>query len=546
MAKKQYISNTITRTARPRSKRLRELGSAAGGGSTVVINGSSSTGGTSTPAEPCHTHDNKSDLDRLSLDAALYLLVSKLQADTDGIVEAIKEKVKAGYADVAGTLSEVSPVWQWVLDEIAARALSKVNDDSAAGLITLQKGLRSLDDIKVGSSVVDSMVAGSGTLITDQKIQTPRLEVRESAVFNELLYNRIQAQESDFVFSAAGTVQAVEELGDDNYRLTIRKRWENDFTALTEHDVIYGSVNNLDTTGEYYNAWMRVVSVNTTANTIVVVTYPDHEVPGGVNYAPTELMVLCQRGNPVNPDRQSYWYISSREKCICMIDGITKPILEEHNYACIMGKLKELSIFDNLPINYKQSYLYVRGIAVQDIYMVDYLGVPTRTARHRENWVSNPDPEYTSTATLYDVVYHYGCEWMCLIDGTTDEPMYGCQGWAMIKGNPNFEIDVDSDMGFNVDYPASEDVVVDTLHVTGKIYNRDVTAYLDDANIVWTRDSGDVTEDNAWAVRRQDAGKTLELKRDDLGLNYTTIGYCKYRVVALLEDGKTDAMEIDL
>ncbi len=52
-----------------------------------------------------------------------------------------------------------------------------------------------------------------------------------------------------------------------------------------------------------------------------------------------------------------------------MLDGVTKPILEENNYAIIIGKLKQLSLFDNLPINYRHSYIYCRGIAIQDLYV---------------------------------------------------------------------------------------------------------------------------------------------------------------------------------
>ena len=51
MAKKQYISNAVNRTARPRSKRLRELGAGGGlsAGSTVMISG----------AQINNTHVNK-------------------------------------------------------------------------------------------------------------------------------------------------------------------------------------------------------------------------------------------------------------------------------------------------------------------------------------------------------------------------------------------------------------------------------------------------------------------------------------------------------
>ena len=62
-----------------------------------------------------------------------------------------------------------------------------------------------------------------------------------------------------------------------------------------------------------------------------------------------------------------------------MLDGVTKPILEENNYAIIIGKLKQLSLFDNLPINYRHSYIYCRGIAIQDLLRIDYQGTPVRS-----------------------------------------------------------------------------------------------------------------------------------------------------------------------
>ena len=122
----------------------------------------------------------------------------------------------------------------------------------------------------------------------------------------------------------------LELLNDGTYCLTLRKRWENDFTAFCENDIVYGWVNNLSSgTGEYYASWLRILHVDTSANIVNAVLYPDTEVPGGKNYPPEPLMVITRRGNPVNEERQSYWYLSSREHCICMLDGVTKPILEE-------------------------------------------------------------------------------------------------------------------------------------------------------------------------------------------------------------------------
>ena len=387
---------------------------------------------------------------------------------------------------------------------------------------------------------IDSMVAGKGAgIFPDGRAQFERLEVRDSLTVLELIFNRLSAMESDYSFSESGTIESVSQLEDGTYSLKMKKRWDNDFTALAENDVVYGVVNDLASGGgKYYTSWLRVLHVDISANTINAVMYPDSEVPGGKNYPPEPLMILSHRGNPVDEERQSYWYLSSREKCICMLDGVTKPILEENNYAIIIGKLKQLSLFDNLPINYRHSYIYCRGIALQDILRIDYQGTPIRTENNRGKWSASEavsDP-YKSEKETYDAVYHYGCKWMCLVTGTTDEPQYGSASWAMIEGNPDFSIDIESSNGWYFD----AERFATTLTITGELYNRDVTAHILDSDVEWTRDTGNVTEDNAWAVAHAETGKSLPLTVNDLGPDYMNMTGCKFIARVLLRDGQNN------
>lgn len=397
--------------------------------------------------------------------------------------------------------------------------------------------LKLLGGAEVGESI-DSMLAGKGTILTsDGRIQTDRLEVRGYLKVMELLFNRVLAQEGDFAFSESGTIEKIELQADGTYNLSLRKRHDTDFTAFAEQDVCYGAVNTLVTAGEYYTSWFRVLSVNTVANTINVVLYPDVEVPGGLNSAPAVGMVITRRGNAVNEDRQGYWYLSSYEHCICMLDGVTRPVLQEHNYSVIVGRLKNLSLFDNLPINYRHSYIYCRGIAIQDLLRIDYQGIPIVQLNDRGEWSAETaagEHPYTTAREYVDTVWHFGCRWKCLVTGTLLEPNYAGTGWAMIEGNPEFTIDIESSNGFEFDY----DSFATTLAVTGKIYNRDITGFLLDADIAWTRDTGNVAEDNAWAVKRAGAGKILPLTLDDLGSDYTKLGKCFFKATALLRDGE--------
>lgn len=432
----------------------------------------------------------------------------------------------------------------------------KVNDSTAPSDSNVFSALKSLKTLlrkdqsdgtnfllKFGE-FIDSMIAGKGAgIFPDGRGQFEKLEVRSAMIVKELIYNRWFAQEGNVTYSEAGTIERIELLEDGTYDLYLRRRWDNDITAFKEQDVSYGSVNNLNSTGEYYDSWFRVLSVMQAENKINVVLYPDEEVPGGKNYPPAVGMVITRRGNAVDEERQGFWYISSYEGCICMLDGVTKPILEESNYSIIIGKLKRLELFDNLPINYRHSYVYCRGIAIQDLMRIDYQGVVVVQLNDRGFWsleVAQSENPYTVGKETVDTVWHYGCRWKCLVTGTTDEPRYASTGWAMIEGNPAFTIDIDSENGWQFDgSQLQEGIVFTTLHVTGQLYNRDVTDSILDTDVSWTRDTGNVSEDNAWAIKRADAGKTITLTPDDLGTEFgRTKMVCSFKAMALLRDGQ--------
>ena len=410
--------------------------------------------------------------------------------------------------------------------------ISKRNPDIANGLITFLKGAEY-------GEFIDSMIAGKGAgIYPDGRGQFERLEVRGSAVFKEIIYNRLNAQEGDTSYSENGVIESVALESDGTYTLKLRKRWENDFTAFQEGDIVYGIVNNLFSTGEYYASWMRVLSKNVPANSISVLSYPDSEVPGGKNYPPTELTIITRRGNAFNEDRQSYWYLSATtDKCLVWLEGVTKPVLEQNNYYMILGRLPNLDLFDNLPVNYKHSYIFARAGIFGELYRVDWQGLPVQELVDRGFWsaeVASSDNPYTNTQERADTVWHYGCKWKCLMTGTADKPQYAAAGWAMLEGNPEFTIEIGSTKGWYFDI----ETFSTTLYITGKLYNRDVTDHILDADVSWTRDTGNVSEDNAWAVKRAGAGKNLPLTIDDLGPNYTNMRVCTFKAQALLRDGQ--------
>lgn len=455
-------------------------------------------------------------------------LTDKLSAN----VSALRSTITEIAGDIIGERMGASLNVSDILGRISRYFISKINSDTANGLITFLKGAEY-------GKFIDSMIAGKGAgIYPDGRGQFERLEVRGSAVFKEIIYNRLNAQEGDTSYSENGVIESVALESDGTYTLKLRKRWENDFTAFQEGDIVYGIVNNLFSTGEYYASWMRVLSKNVPANSISVLSYPDSEVPGGKNYPPTELTIITRRGNAFNEDRQSYWYLSATtDKCLVWLEGVTKPVLEQNNYYMILGRLPNLDLFDNLPINYKHSYIFARAGIFGELYRVDWQGLPVQELVDRGFWsaeVASSENPYTNTQERADTVWHYGCKWKCLMTGTADEPQYAAAGWAMLEGNPEFTIEIGSTKGWYFDI----ETFSTTLYITGKLYNRDVTDHILDADVSWTRDTGNVSEDNAWAVKRAGAGKNLPLTIDDLGPNYTNMRVCTFKAQALLRDGQ--------
>ena len=427
--------------------------------------------------------------------------------------------------------------------------ISKKKDDTVSGLITFLKGLVSEGGIEVGG-FIDSLISGTGIgLFPDGKIQASSMELRKSLTVLELIFNRLSAQESDTAFSESGVIESIELLGDGTYRLPLRKRHTTDFTAFDWNDVIYGSVNDLATGGgNYRTSWMRVVGVNTVDNYIEAVLYPDSEVPGGKNYPPEPLMIITRRGNTSDEDRQSYWYISSYEKCICMLDGVTKPILEENNYSILIGKMKRLFLFDNLPINYRQSYVYCRGLIRQDDIRIDVTGKPVYEFVNRGIWSlsvatseepylfesKNPITGVNETST----VYQRGAKWQCLKSRTLLEPKWNSTDWAFLEGNGEFSIDFQSSKGFSFFYGLIDTVIEARFYHGTTDITEDVMSTFGTV-ITWNRDTGIAAEDNAWSPTFVDGKKNkIHLISSDMGSQWLNARSVTFKITAVIPLGE--------
>nr|DAN22549.1 MAG TPA_asm: tail protein [Bacteriophage sp.] len=446
--------------------------------------------------------------------------------------------------------------------------VSRLQDDTAKGTITWEKvqkflqGLTAedLSQFKKGATFgefIQGMLFGTGGRIDELgNAEFESITSRSSIIAKELIVNRQTAMESNFVFTESGMVESVTEIpaategGNVTYDLKLQKRWDNDFTAFKENDVVLASINTLAENGKYYDMWLRVLSVNTVTNTITVVCYPDDECPSKKNYPPCELARLIRWGNAVDEDRQSCWYISSSEGLLVWLDHVTKPIIDKTNYSLAMGKLPDaLSfLFQDFPTaNKRDGAFYAKWMMAASFQQIDYQGNPIYTTRDRGVWslaVAQGDNPYRNGDRTIDTVYYLGCKWKCLEDKTTKPPIYSSTAWAFVEGNPYFTLEILSSklwsfrlndlMATNADGSWK---VFTTLSVVGRLYNQDVTDSM--VNVVWTRDSGNPTADNKWALSHANCGLSIDLTYKDLGGAAFKIGSVTFRCDAEIKDGET-------
>lgn len=450
-------------------------------------------------------------------------------------------KMKAGYADEADDFSENS--------KAASKILRKDKEDTATALLHFLSGAEFGD-------FISGILSGTGARIDELgNGEFESITSRSAIIAKELIVNRQTAIESNFYTTESGVIESVTEIpatsegGSTTYELKLQKRWENDFTAFHEQDCIRASINTLMADGKYYDMWLRVLSVNAVTNTITVVMYPDDEVPSKKNYPPVELARLIRWGNPIDETRQRLWYLSAESGTIILLNHVTKPIIDRTNYSIAIGLLPDaLSfVFQDFPnADPNDGAIYTKWIAAEQFVYKDYEGNVKQNVVDRGLWLldtAKGDSPYRCIATEVHDVWHYGCRWRCLKDKTTLEPMYSSQGWAFVEGNPNFEVEMTSTNGwdFNADIISTRDdngdlPVFTTLGFDAKLYNRGVNGYILDKNVIWTRDTGNPTEDNAWAVKRADAGFTVPITWDDLGINAEERWKCTFKVSVTIID----------
>lgn len=298
-----------------------------------------------------------------------------------------------------------------------------------------------------GALIGDS---GQIRLNPDGSISCQRLTVEGSAVFQELVFNHQNVLEGDTYFTDRGTIEEVTYLGANQYRLLMRKEHENDITTFHPYDVLRSAMNNLDQDGTYRTAWMRVNSVDTTANTVDVTLFNAEDVPGGVNYEPEAGTNVVRWGNQQDESRQQVFFLSSEDGRLVFYANVTSPIVGDENYELAVGRLPDIapvrrSGLVGEPGIYAKNLLYQHATTVHWVGDVRYVTVDLgdwtqADAESQAYYYRRETQEGTTTYTRCQVSYK-GQTWhtTAVLDADstqyiTDAPALEHINWVHVAG----------------------------------------------------------------------------------------------------------------
>ncbi|MBQ9202734.1 MAG: hypothetical protein IJ155_00660 [Prevotella sp.] len=421
---------------------------------------------------------------------------------------------------------------------VNAPYLRKDQPDQTAYLLTLLAG-----------AVIGE--AGQIRLNPDGSIVCGSLRVNGSAIFDELVFNHQNVLEGDTYFTDRAIIDSVEWLDGNVAELHLRKMFEADQFTFQVGDIVKWSHNDLTNKGSFDTGFGRVESVSN--DTMTVTLYDGEDCPGGHNYMPFASARMARHGHVSNPARQYSFYVSASTGAFVFLQGVDKPILEDSqqgsNLSAWFGLPQDSAMVRDLVsrgvISSTQPYLYSRGIIVQDLIKVDYLGNPQYQSRDCGTWSSTRqylhgyDTAYQGYFT--DHVWWMGCLWKAAVAKPTIglEPRLNNADWVCVFGARNVTVDIVSSEG---DWFLSGSTFTTTL--TASVWHAEqewTQAQIGIANIRWERiwDHGD--GDASWNLQHGAGrdGLTLSVNSaTDIPGEWTAGSSVAFKCIVTMPDGE--------
>lgn len=496
-----YNVKTSAITARPRSNRLRELGSSAAASQATAMGGGAVASGDG------HTHANKAALDALSIDQDNYVFITQKPLDGDSS-ETLK--VKAGFADEAAEAQHAANSDLWdekafgdylnqalrtndivLFREVIAQAfrIPRIVDGLIDGFNAQvdDAGNADFNSVKsvgtVEAPAVESPDPTLGPLGTGFKIwmqngksmmEIDNILVRMSAVFNTLTIAELKSVGGQIVISSADIKCTLVESVEGAYRCF----FDNDGGNIINQFAVGDQARCQRFTGagmKYY--WRKVNAVGVD---YIDLSTTDHDGNG----VPEKGDSIVQLGHRTDSTRQNAILISAY--------GTDAPSLKQYSNIHAFNLTGCETTVISPSGNTLVGKLYVKSGSST-----------TRVPSDCGAWVQGREYGY------YDRVSDAGALWLCTIEeGTTtiERPGAGADWEKQVaEGESPIQVTILSSQGNIFRY----NVINTTL--TAKVYRggEDITDSLSQDSFRWVRISDNSEEDAVWNAAHANFGSNI-------------------------------------
>lgn len=439
-----------------------------------------------------------------------------------GTIQKIQQQISSLQSGNGGTGAGLTTtqVKNQVATEGSKHFISKVNDDTAKGIIAWEKVQKFFSGLLIGNSNAYRIDANGNVTINlinsadyDDATQSGfgfyrrkdgkiGLNVTDISVWGKAYFNNLTIRETTFVggnlvFSpSAGKIFEVKEVTDENDVVTGWKCYllADDGTTATTNmfevdDQVRCETFNIKA-GVYENVsnkfyWRKITDVSTDNEEIrdannnilydgkkfswIVISASD-KAEGSDNPAAGDTIVLM--GNRTNTNRMSFVVKETYG------DNAPREVGYTNVHSYTLGN-------DNLV--YEISPKKVRFYS-QYFEIVTVEGLPIKTINYRGDWKQG------DTYVYYDQVTHNGTTWLCVApEGTevTSEPARGNDFWKAQNAILDATLNITQSRGEWIDKGETNHVECSVIRGFENITDQ-VTSW----NIV--RDSGDAVNDAAW------------------------------------------------
>lgn len=313
-------------------------------------------------------------------------------------------------------------------EESDDKYLSKVEDDSAKGLITFLAGI----DVKI-KAVVQKLIAEDATfskeisskdyvqnligwMITpDGHIDAKSLHLRDFLEVPELRYNRVSITSGEDWLAPGGGI--IESVNESSQTLTLKLE-PGEVANLAVDDICKGIFNN--STG-FQTSYFRITQKISNSEF-------KYTLRSGYSYHPQKAMHFVAYGNFTNAERQKSAYSTKDYKRY--LAGVNNWEITSSMVMMQLGDLSNL-VISGLDLSGYSAYL-------RNVYMTGTIKQLSQDGTTEVLVPAFKGEWKAGKYWYYDEVTHNGSTWICIEPSTTQEPSDSSTDWLkeVSKGDP--------------------------------------------------------------------------------------------------------------